>query len=230
MIDSARVLAIIPARGGSKGVPGKNIRLVAGRPLLAWTVEAARQATTIDRLILSSDDAEIIRVAAECGCEAPFVRAAELARDDTPGIAPVLDALERVGGYDVVVLLQPTSPLRTPADIDECVRLLVSSGAPACVSVTRCEEHPYWMYWVAPDRRLQRIVPDDVGGIARRQDLPTAYMINGAVYAASVQWLRSSATFLSPETIGYVMPPQRSLDIDTESDIQLAEAALRTTP
>jgi CMP-N,N'-diacetyllegionaminic acid synthase len=228
MMSDVRVLAVITARGGSKGVPAKNIRTLAGQPLLFWTIQAARQATRLDRFILSSDDAQIIRIAAEFGCEAPFVRPAELARDDTPGVLPVLDALERVQGYDVVVLLQPTSPLRSAADIDACVDLVVSSEAPACVSVTAVHEHPFWTYWLRPGGQLERVLQDDSARVSRRQELPPVYRPNGAVYVARIPWLRETQTFLAAGTLGYVMPFERSLDIDTASDFVHAELALRS--
>jgi CMP-N,N'-diacetyllegionaminic acid synthase len=226
-MSEVRVLAVITARGGSRGVPGKNIRPLAGRPLVFWTIKAAQQSTRIDRLILSSDDARIIRIAAELGCEAPFVRPDELARDDTPGVLPVLDALERVHDYDVVVLLQPTSPLRSAADIDACVDLVISAGAPACVSVTAVLEHPFWMYWLQPGDRLTPVLPDHSARAVRRQELPPVFRPNGAVYVARVPWLREKRSFLSAGTLGYVMPAERSLDIDTESDFVHAESALR---
>jgi N-acylneuraminate cytidylyltransferase len=226
-MSDIRVLAVITARGNSKGVPAKNIRPLAGQPLLFWTIQAARESTRVDRLILSSDDARIIHIAGELGCEAPFVRPAELARDDTPGVLPVLDAVGRIHGYDVVVLLQPTSPLRSAADIDACVDLVMSSDAPACVSVTAVQEHPFWMYWLQPGGQLERLLPDDTAYATRRQELPPIYRPNGAVYVARVPWLRETGTFLSGGTVGYVMPAERSLDIDTENDFVHAEFALR---
>src|SRR5262245_25182815 len=124
MIDAKRVLGLITARGGSKGVPRKNVRPLGGKPLLAWTIEAARNAPVIDRLILSSDDAEIIEVARAWGCEVPFVRPPELATDTADSVEVVRHALSTLGeDYDYVVLLQPTSPLRTGEDIENCVRL-----------------------------------------------------------------------------------------------------------
>ncbi len=121
MIDEKKILAVIPARGGSKGVPRKNIRDLAGKPLIAWTIEAAKKSKYIDRLILSSEDPEIIAVAKSYGCEVPFVRKIELAQDDTPGIEVVLDAVQRCLGYTHVLLLQPTSPFRTHKHIDDLI-------------------------------------------------------------------------------------------------------------
>lgn len=220
MINDKRVLAIIPARGGSKGVPRKNIRMVAGKPLIGWTIEEARKSKYIDRLILSSDDEEIIEVAKSWGCEVPFVRPDELARDDTPGIDPVLHAMDMLPGYEIAVLLQATSPLRSVEDIDGCIEHCVVGGANACVSVTVAEQSPYWMYTLGTGGGMNRLIFREKA-FTRRQDLPTVYTLNGAVYVAYCDWLRRNRTFLTDETLGFVMPQERSLDIDTELDLQI---------
>lgn len=225
MIDGRKVLAIIPARGGSKGLPGKNIKMLAGQPLLAWTIEAARKSAYIDRLILSSDDPEIIRVAKDFGCEVPFVRPKELAADDTPGISPVLHALSLLPGYDYVALLQPTSPLRLAEDIDACLERCHHAQAPACVSVTQAAQSPYWMYKFETGDRLTPFLAD-ASRFARRQDLPAAYALNGAVYVGRVESVLADQTFLGPETVGQVMPEARSADIDGERDFAWIEFLL----
>jgi len=217
MIAGLSVLALIPARGGSKGVPRKNIREVGGRPLIAWTIEAAQRSAYIDRVVLSSEDPEIIETARRWGCEIPFARPAELAEDHTPGIDPVLHALSLLPGYDLVVLLQPTSPMRTTEDIDRCIERCVEEGKNACVSVTESAKSPYWMYRMRTDDTLAPILEPTQG--QRRQDLPVVYALNGAVYVARVPWLTENRTFVTPETVAYVMPPERSLDIDTPIDL-----------
>lgn len=228
MVNDKKILAVIPARGGSKGVPRKNIRLLGGKALLAWTVEAARQSRYIDRLIISSDDEEIIRVAIETGCEAPFVRPAKLARDDTPGIEPVLHALKMLPGYDYVVLLQPTSPLRTSDDIDRCIEKCVRHGARSCVSVTVPDKSPYWMYTLDDETKMSPLLyPPE--GFFRRQDLPKVYALNGAVYVAETNWLIQSRTFITADTLGCIMPKEHSVDIDTEHDLAFCEFLLNTT-
>jgi len=186
VINGKSVLAIIPARGGSKGVPRKNIRLLAGKPLIAWTIGEAKKSKYIDRLILSSEDEEIIQVAREWGCEAPFVRPKELAQDDTPGIEPVLHAIDILNDkYDYVVLLQATSPLRTANDIDGCIETCTFSNKQPCVSVTEVSEHPYWMYTINSSNHLDQFVKQR-NEIYRRQELPKVYILNGAVYVAPV--------------------------------------------
>ncbi len=220
MIDGRSVLTIITARGGSKGVPGKNIMPIAGRPLIQWSIDAARKSHHVDRLILSSDDEAIIEVARSAGCDVPFIRDASLATDEASSMDVVADALRRVPGHDIVVLLQPTSPLRTAADIDGALTRLVESGAPACVSVREAEDHPYWTFRLDSAGRLARFAELDSGVPQRRQDLPPAWCLNGAVYAARIDWFMNTRTFLSDETVGFPMPADRSLDIDTFTDIE----------
>lgn len=224
MIGPDRVLAVIAARGGSKGLPRKNLAAFRGRPLIHWTILAAQASKRVDRVILSSDDAEIIAAAAEAGCEAPFVREARLATDEAASLNVVLDAVDRVGGHEVVVLLQPTSPLRTAEDIDGVLAAMEEAGADSCVSVVAAETHPYLVYWPDEAGRAQAYVERD-GERTRRQDFPPAFSLNGAVYAARVKWLRRSGGFVVPgETLLYEMPASRSADIDTQSDLDAAAA------
>lgn len=226
MIRGRSVLAVIAARGGSKGLPRKNLLPFRGAPLIAWTVQAAQGARSIDRLILSSDDSEIIETARALGCEAPFRRAPELASDTAASVDVVLDAADRVSGYDIVVLLQPTSPLRTAEDIEATLALMAESGAPGAVSVSQAPCHPYLIFQRDAGGRLTPFVekPTELGW--RRQDLPLAYRINGAVYAADLEWLRAGRTLCKAgETVAYEMPVERSVDIDTIEDLQAAERA-----
>lgn len=222
MINDKKVLAIIPARGGSKGVPRKNIRYLAGKPLIAWTIEAAKKSKYIDRLILTSEDQEIIDMARKYECEAPFIRPQELALDETPGIEPILHALDNILEFDYVVLLQPTSPLRIAEDIDTCIDMLIETKSPACVSVTEVDASPYWMYSIDENRLMHQLIKQEQCSV-RRQDLPKAFSLNGAVYVADVKWLLKSKTFLTEETSAYIMPKNRSHDIDTEEDFVWCE-------
>lgn len=140
------LLTCIPARGGSKGIPRKNIRPLAGKPLIGWTIDAAKQAACVNRIVVSTEDEEIATVARALGAEVPFMRPEELAADDTPGIEPVLHAIAQLPGFDWLLLLQPTSPLRTAADIEGIVDFCHSQQAPAAVSICEVAKHPYWMY------------------------------------------------------------------------------------
>lgn len=223
MIKNKTVLAIIPARGGSKGVPRKNIREVAGKPLIAWTIEEAKKSKYIDRLILSSDDSEIIEVARAWGCEVPFVRPSAIARDDTPGIAPVLHAMDCLPAYDWLVLLQPTSPLRKAIDIDGCLELMVGNRVQSCVSVVEVSQHPSWIYTLDANH-IMYPYNTQAGEVARRQDLQKLYTLNGAVYVGEYEWYRTNKAFVKADTLAYEMPIERSLDIDTEWDCLVFEA------
>lgn len=220
MIEGKSVLAIIPARGGSKGVPRKNIRDLCGKPLIAWTIEEAKKSKYIDRLILSSEDQEIIDVAKQWGCEVPFVRPQELAQDDTPGIEPVIHAMDALSNkYNYIILLQVTSPLRQVEDIDGGIELCIQSNAKSCVSMTEAEQSPYWMYNISGNHSISSVMLDDKV-YKRRQDLPKVYVLNGALYIAECKWLKENRDFCTDQTIGYVMPKERSTDIDNEIDLE----------
>ncbi|MHB1013755.1 MAG: acylneuraminate cytidylyltransferase family protein [Desulfurivibrionaceae bacterium] len=223
MIDGHTVLALITARGGSKGLPRKNIRALGGKPLLAWTVEAAKCSRYIDRIILSSDDQEIIRIGLQYGCECPFIRPAELASDGASTMDAVHHALGNIENhYEYLVLLQPTSPFRSAEDIDNCLERCLSLNAPACVSVTECEKNPYWMYSITEDGRVKPVIPME-NRPQRRQELPKAFVLNGAIYVAQSKWLSEKESFVQDETVACVMPQERSLDIDTLQDFQRAQ-------
>ncbi|GAB4461220.1 MAG: acylneuraminate cytidylyltransferase family protein [Bacteroidales bacterium] len=224
MIDGKSVLAIIPARGGSKGIPKKNIKLLAGKPLIAWTIEEAKKSKYIDRLILSSEDDEIIKVAKDWGCEVPFVRPKELAMDDTPGVEPVLHAINILPEkYDYVCLLQPTSPLRKAEDIDGCIEKCIYSNSLSCVSVCEVEQHPYWMYEIDNEEKLTPLFKNN---IKRRQDLPRLYSLNGAIYFIKIDLIKIRKNFIDENTLVFIMNKQKSIDIDDYIDFKIAEILL----
>ena len=228
MFNQPKILAVIPARGGSKGVPRKNLRQLAGKSLLAWTFEAALGSAYLDRIILSSEDEEIMELARQIGLEVPFVRPQALAADTTPGIDPVLHAINALSAnnYTHVVLLQPTSPLRQSQDIDGAIKLCLEQAAPACVSVSPAAHPPWWMFRLdAQNHLLPFMDPEQMP--LRRQDAPTAYQLNGAVYVAQCAYLAQQKSFMGDKTIAYTMPQERSLDIDNELDLILAEALLK---
>ena len=226
MIDGRSVLAIVAARGGSKGLPGKNLRILGGKPLIAWSIEAARGSRYVDRVVVSSDDDAIMAAARARGAEAPFARPAALATDTAAvedAIIHCLDALDR--SYDFLVLLQPTSPLRIAADIDGGIETCVRAGAPACISVTEASKSPYWMFTLDEAGRMTPILRRDHEP-RRRQDLPVFHQLNGAVYVAEVSWFRVHRRFLAAETRAYVMPKERSVDVDDAVDFALARVLL----
>ncbi len=223
---TARVLGLITARGGSRGLPDKHLRPLAGRPLLAWTVAAARAAPSLDRLVLSSDDEAIMAAARDAGCEVPFRRDPALAQDLTPHPPVILDVLARLeeagDRFTHLVLLQPTSPLRAAADIEGAVALCQQTGAPV-VGVCPTEKPPAWM--VTLDVEARMVALTGRGGGVRQQE-PPAYQLNGAVFVAEVAWYRRHQTFLTAETRAWVMPRSRSIDVDTALDLAVAEAVV----
>ena len=222
MFDGKKILAVIPARGGSKGLPGKNIRMLGGKPLIAWTIDAAKKSEYIDRLILSSEDDGIISTARGCGCEVPFVRPVELAADDTPGIVPVLHAVEALEEkYDVLVLLQPTSPFRQTEDIDGAIRRCIENKADSCVSVMEVEKHPAWMFHLTD---LGHLTPILAAKASPRQQLDPVFVLNGAVYVVSIPaLLEQEKLVFKNATLAYPMPAEYSMDIDTPFDFTLCE-------
>jgi CMP-N,N'-diacetyllegionaminic acid synthase len=227
MIEDLSVLAVITARGGSKGVPGKNIRDLGGRPLIAWTIEAARNSAYIDRLILSSDSPKIVDVGKKLGCEAPFIRPSSISEDNSSSVDVLIHALDSLEeSFNLIVLLQPTSPLRITADIDGCIKQCVDEKATSCVTITEPAKSPYWAVEVGEDHCLKPVFSESHLQ-KRRQDLPLSYVLNGAVFACQVSALRERRALITAGSVGYVMPPIRSGDIDSELDFILTDAIIR---
>jgi CMP-N-acetylneuraminic acid synthetase len=223
------ILGLISARGGSKGIPYKNIKPLNGKPLIAYTIEQARESKCLTRLIVSTDDENIADMAKEYGAEVPFMRPNELAQDHTPGIDVVLHAIDWLNaneGYcpDAIMLLQPTSPFRMAADIDNAVAIYNERNPLSLVSVCIAGDNPYWMMSINDG-----ILTPLFGHIdhTRRQDLPKAYKLNGAIYISSPTVLKERRTFFTENTIPYIMPRERSLDIDDMLDFHFAEYLLR---
>jgi len=227
------VLGLIPARSGSKGVPRKNIRLLCGKPLLAYTAEAALASRRLSRVILSTEDEEIARVGRECGLETPFLRPAELARDETPMLPVVQHAvrfLEETGErFDAVCLLQPTNPLRGAAEIDACINLLESSGADAVITTlpVPAEYNPHWVYFPNSAGWLG-LSTGEPAPIPRRQELPPAFHREGSVYVTRREPLMERNSFYGARLLGYEMNADRSVNIDTIEDWERAERLLQS--
>jgi CMP-N-acetylneuraminic acid synthetase len=220
------LLAVIPARGGSKGILGKNTKLLSGKALIAWTIDAAKQAKCIDRIIVSTDDSKIKKVAEQCGAEVPFLREAKFSTDESPTIDLILDVVQRLPGFDWLLLLQPTSPLRTSSDIENIFKFCQDHKASSAVSVCESTEHPYWTYQTNQSFFLQPFISDRPD-IARRQDLPKVYRVNGALYLAKIDWLLKYHSFIGPKTLGFVMPQEKSVDLDLIQDWYWAEYLIK---
>jgi CMP-N-acetylneuraminic acid synthetase len=223
-------LALIPARGGSKGIPRKNIRLVGNKPLIAWTTEAACESELISRTIVSTEDQEIADIARQYGAEVPCYRPDNLAEDSSETIDAVLytlDFLEQNEGYtpDYVVLLQPTSPLRRSDDIDEAIRFTIDRHADSVVSICEAKPHPLLSKTLTQNGTLMDYIPG-ASDYSRRQDFPAVYSLNGAIYINSTSSLRKERKFILPNTYGFIMPEDRSLDIDSPFDLFIADLVL----
>jgi len=228
---SGRALALIPARGGSKGLPRKNIRILGGKPLLAWTVEEALKSGCFAEVAVSTDDQEIAAVAEDYGARVPFARPRELAMDETRGIEVILHAMdwfeENERAFDLLMLLQPTSPLRTAEDIKAAFAVFAQKQAGAVVSVCACEHPPVWTNTIGSDLCMRDFVKKEA--LQNRQKFGTFYRLNGAVYLAGWNYLRRNRSFFGERTYAYIMPADRSVDIDSELDLKFAEFLLTQT-
>lgn len=221
---SERVLGLIPARGGSKGVHRKNVREVAGDPLVAYSIAAGRGADGVDRVVVSSDDAEIREVARDHGADVPFGRPADLATDEAPTAPVVVHALEwfereESVTYDTVVLLQPTSPLRTAIHVDEALERYRETGADSLLSVYR--DHAF--RWRRGEDGAERV---NDAGRKRRQDMESEFVENGAIYIVDAARFRDETDFSLGRTVLYEMDETASVDIDTLADLELAACLL----
>jgi CMP-N,N'-diacetyllegionaminic acid synthase len=223
------VLGLVPARAGSKGVPGKNLRLVGGKPLIAWTLEAAAACPGLDAVVVSTDSPEIAGVAATWGAEVPFLRPAEHASDTASSLSVIEHALSWLATegrtYAYLVLLEPTSPLREPSDIASALALL--EHAPAVVSVCRAETvHPAFMYLRTDDGYLKPFLSGTAGGV-RRQDIAAVYYLDGTIYASRTDVLLAERTFYHARTAAYEVPKWKAPEIDDEVDLLIVEAIMR---
>jgi len=233
-VDSHPTLGLITARGGSKGIPGKNLRLLDGKPLIAWTIQAALRSDRIHRVLVSTDDPAILQAALDFGAEAPFLRPSEFARDNSPHIDCVLHALswlQTEENYipEGVCLLQPTSPFRTEYDIDAAISIFIDHDVEAVISVTESSEHPFFAQTITSEGLLAPFLQRP-SAYDRRQDLPASYHVNGAIYMNRTESLSKRKTFYPPNIRPYIMPPQRALDINTPWDLHMAELIARNSP
>lgn len=221
------MIAIIPARGGSKGLPGKNIKPLLGKPLIAWTIDEAKKSKYIDRIIVSTDDQHIADIAMKYGAEIPFLRPDELSSDTALAVDNYIYTIDRISkeegvNIDEFVVLQPTSPLRTCEDIDGAIELFWQNAADSVISYTK-ESHPIaWHKYLQEDKRLIDILPNT---IANRQDNKVSYHPNGAVYVFKADLIKKR-TYTSENTFAYIMPRCRSVDIDYQEDFDYVEFLL----
>ncbi len=226
MINGKRVIAIIPARGGSKRLPRKNVLSLAGKPLIGWSIEAAQQSKYVDEIFVSTDDQEIADVASEFGINVPELRPIELATDTASSTDVLIYTLKKFGSQsNIIISLQPTSPLRTAKHIDEALELFITKGAFSVVSVTPCEHPPQWANILPEDGSMKDFIQ---GNNKRSQDLGEYYRLNGAIYIYDVhELLNSGAILYIEDTYAYKMSNKYSVDIDNEFDFELAEYIIK---
>jgi CMP-N,N'-diacetyllegionaminic acid synthase len=228
-MKQSKVIAVIPARSGSKGIPHKNIVDLAGKPLIAYTIEAALKSKTLNRVVVSTDDAKIAKVAELFGAEVPFLRPESLAKDNTPTLPVIQHAVEYVEKQEshnlvAAVILQPTSPLRSEKYIDQSVNLLLSSDSDSVVTVREVHDHPYWS-WKAEKDLLTPFIKKGMN-VNKRQDLPKVYALNGAVYAVKRDVIVKENLIFGSRTRMVVMPKEESIDIDEPFDLFMAQMVL----
>lgn len=233
MINNKKIIAIIPARGGSKGLPRKNIRTLAGKPLIAWTIEQARKSKYIDKVIVSTEDTEIAEISRKYEAEVPFLRPIELAKDDSPTIDAIMHALnwfeERGDCFDLVVLLEATSPLRDVEDIDKCIETLINhQGARAIVSIAKLESgHPEFNVTINNEGFIKKLDGTSNFKVLRRQELEDIYFFEGSVYISEILTLKQKRTFYHESTLAYVVPKYKSLEVDDLCDFISIEGLMK---
>tara|TARA_B100000315_G_C14432703_1_gene520910 strand:+ start:188 stop:871 length:684 start_codon:yes stop_codon:yes gene_type:complete len=222
------MVAIIPARGGSKGVPKKNIRPLAGKPLIYWTIEAAQKSKYIDNIILSTDDEEIVKICKPTGIDIPFIRPAELAKDDSLAIDNYIYTVDRLNNefnhnYKEFVILLPTVPLRNSNDIDSAIKLFVEKDADSVIAATPLHCPAEWLFSLNDEKIILKDKIIDVRKTMNRQESSFSYAPNGAIYIFNFDFLRNKYSYYSEKSYAYIMPAERSVDIDTEYDFEMAE-------
>ncbi len=232
MSERLDILGIIPARGGSKGIPRKNLADVAGKPLIAYSIEAGLRSRHLTRLVVSTEDEEIARVAIEYGAAVPFKRPVELSKDQARSLPVVqhgVEVMEALDGctYDAVAMLQPTTPMRTADDIDQAIDLLIETGADSVISVVDVgANHPFRMKRILDDGRLVNFVERGFEDMRPRQELPPVYIRSGDLYIARRHVVMELGTLVGPHCRAIVIPKERAVNIDTRLDLERAEEML----
>lgn len=220
-----RTLGLIPARAGSKGLYKKNIKDFCGKPLIHWTIKAAIESASINRVIVSTDSEEIKTISLKSGAEVPFLRPSHLAKDDSLSIDVTLDVINNLKNVDEVILLQPTSPLRSSADIDLSYEFRKEKKGDSLVSCYKSNKHPSSYFKINNQGFLEPYISFSPN--KRRQEYEETFLVNGAIYIASTKFLQENRSFISSETIGFKMPLERSIDIDDLSDWIIAESLFK---
>jgi N-acylneuraminate cytidylyltransferase/CMP-N,N'-diacetyllegionaminic acid synthase len=229
MGNSRFIVAVIPARGGSKRIPQKNVIEIAGKPLIGYSIEAANKCKYIKKVLVSTDNEEIARIAKSFGAEVPFLRPKELARDDTPSLPVIQHAIRYIENaerlkVDIVVLLQPTSPIRSEKYIDETIEKLIYTEADSAVTVCKIKHHPFWSF-IANEDKLSPFSKEGIN--LKHEDLPPVYSLNGSVYAVRRDVLLVRNSIFGNDTRAVVMPQEESVDVDDFFDLFMAEMVMK---
>lgn len=222
-----KTFAIIPARGGSKGFPGKNIKVLNGEPLICHTIIGALKSSHINGVFVSTDDPSIAKISMKCGAKI-IERPGEIARDESPIIDTILhtiDSIKNLSDDDIMILLQPTSPLRNAADIDTALEMFMKTDCDSVISMCKVEHSPYW-YFKYEGEKLEPFLGRKYLKM-RRQELPDVYGPNGAIYITTIKNLYKNNGFYCDKIVPYIMPSERSIDIDEEIDFKLAELLIQ---
>lgn len=231
MYKTKKIVCIIPARSGSKRLPGKNVKKIGGKPMIAHAILAAKGSKYVDRVIVSTDDVEIAKVARKYGAEVPFIRPAELASDTAPTLLVLQHAIAHIENQDkfkpdLIVLIQPTNPLVKSEDIDGTIEKIIAAKTNSCFTVCEIHQRPEWMYLL--DNKKPKLFLASASKTKRSQDLPKLAIINGAVYVTRYDTLMKKNLIRdNSNTSIYLMPKERSVDIDDHLDFKIAEALIK---
>lgn len=229
MINNYHVVALIPARGGSKRLPKKNIKLLDGKPLIAWSIECAKKSQYVDQIIVSTDSQQIKDISENYGANVPFIRPDYLSNDTASTYDVIQHTIESLALNKpniLLVLLQPTSPLRTTEELDKAIEYFIQKNALGVVSVSEMEHSPLWSNVLPDDNNMLNFLPNNIVG-KRSQDLPTYYRINGSIYIYDIEsLLQNKKVFFDERVFAFVTVPDTSVDIDTILDFKIAESIL----
>lgn len=223
MYGEKKIMALIPARGGSKGIKRKNIRELCGKPLIAYSILAAKESMYIDKILVSTEDLEIAEVAKKYGAELPCLRPMQLAEDNSKTLDVVLHAMQHFVDkkeYDALILLQPTQPLRTSDDIDRAIEFFYQHNRVSLVSISEVNDSPILIRYIDNDGKMKKLL--DLSSTVRRQDMPEYYKVNGAIYINAIEEINNDTSF-NDNKLGFIMDKSRSVDIDEEKDMWIAQ-------
>tara|TARA_B100000287_G_C20659754_1_gene789783 strand:- start:813 stop:1526 length:714 start_codon:yes stop_codon:yes gene_type:complete len=233
-MTNCKILGVIPARGGSKGIPKKNLVNLGGKPLIAHTIECAKSAKLLTDFIISTDDNEISKVSETFGGKVPFLRPKNLATDSALSTSVIKHALKKMEEiknikYDYVMMLQPTSPFRKSTDIDSSIDMIINSNADSLISVVDVEgNHPFRMKRITGKNKLVNFIDQGFEDMRSRQELPKVYIRSGTIYLSKRELILNNNSFVGENCIAYTIPNERSVNIDTELDLMLAKTLFKS--